>query len=484
MSMIKKLIAVPRGLNAGIRPDLHPMSLEGVWVDGSNVRMTATGVRKMDGWTKPFTSLGSIPVRGMGQLLDGNTTELFWGDVGDIYRWTGLAVSSVGNSFNGVEDQSGTTPATSWSFVEFGAWVIATNGVDAPQIYKGTSFTALGGTPPADAQIVIKKGSYVLLMNTIANPNGYHWSDSDDPEDWVPVAANQAGDNIIRDFDGPIVAAVPLGDRIAMYGEEKMALLAFIGAPFIFGHAIALENRVGAVSKHSVVSVGDLNYGLSSQGFFATDGVTVQEIDLGHHRETFKAEFNVSQQTKVNAYHNAKSNEVIWYYPSNGSQEPNKGAAYNYVTRNWTFHNFGRTATIQQAVFDNPYAATDNGIIYKHNQGTDDDGEPMVAFVQTHPLSFSLDDETLEDFFKYIDAIKLGMQDFVSAGIKIRIGTQARLDDDIFYIDTIQLEDPSTPIYPKVSTRWVTIRIESSELGDTWELQSLTVHGKKVGGSQ
>lgn len=488
MSLLPKLIAAPLGLNAGIRPDLHPMTLQGVWVDGRNVRMTTTGVRKMPGWTVPFSKLSNLAPRGMGQLLDGSTTELFWGTKEKIFRWTGAVVSEVATGFTGVTDQVGTTPATAWSFVEFGAWILATNGVDTPQIYKGTSFATLTGSPPSTAEIVIKKESYVLLLNTSDSPNGYSWSDSDDPETWVPTAVNQAGNLIIRDFDGPIIAAVNLGNRIAVYGEEKLALITFVGAPFFFGHAIAIDNRIGAVSKHSVVSVGDLNYGLSPQGFFVTDGVTVQEIDQGHVRETFKAEFNTEQQTKVNGYHNALTNEVIWYYPTGSNLEPNKGITYNYVTKTWSFLSHGRTASILQAVFTFPYAAGDNGDIFQHNDGVDDVDAAMIAFVQTHPLSLSVQGrngpETLEDFFKYIEAIKLGMQDFVSSGIKIQVGVQARLDDEIYFLDTIQLEDPSKPIYPKVSTRWVTIRIESRELGDTWELQSMLVHGKVVGGSQ
>lgn len=482
MSMLPKLLEIDEGLNSGVQPDRHPQS-GFVWKDSRNVSSTVSGVRKVRGWATDIAKPNTDIPRGMGQLLDGTTTELFWGTVNSIHKWDGSVTSTPGTGFSGNLSSVGTTPATTWSMVEWGAWIIATNGQDAPQIYKGTSFSALTGTPPNTAEIVALLGPHAIFFNTNIAGNEYHFSDEDDVENWTTGAS---GTKIIRDFDSVIIAVVPLGDRLAIYGSEKMAILTYIGTPLYFGDKVAITTGIGAVSKTSVVSVKNLNYGLSSNGFFRTDGVSVQDIDLGSVRETFQRDVNMDHLTKINAWHNEADQEIIWYYPSGTSTEPDKGISYNYTTGAWHFLGYGRTASTPQRVFPNPYATDSVGAVYKHNDGANDNANPMIAYVQSQPFPFSSGDRdnqtSMEDVYKYIDAIKLYTANFNSVGIKIRIGVQDQLDDDIVWTDTLQLSDPTVPIYPMVSGRWITLRVESSQLDDTWELQGFVAHGKFLGG--
>ena len=483
MTMLKKLISVTQGLSSGVEPDKHPQA-GFIWKDSRNVQSTVSGARKMKGWTKPLTSPDTDTPRGMGQLLDAALTRLFWGTIDAIHSWDGTTVTTPGTGFTGNLSESGTTPASTWSMQEWGAWQIATNGVDTPQIFKGASFASLAGTPPTTAEIVLTLGPHALLFNTNVAGNGYNFSHEDDVEDWV---GGVSGSNIIRDFDSDIVCAVPLADRIAVYGKEKLAVLSYLGSPLYFGHKTTINSGIGAVSKKSVVAVRGVNYGLGPNGFFRTDGVRAQDIDLGTVRDTFLADVNSAHLTKINAWHNEVAHEVIWYYPSGTSTEPDKGITYNYITKAWHFLDHGRTASTEQRVFAFPYTAQSDNSILQMNDGEDDAANPITAYVQSHPFPFERQTRnegsmTLEDVYKYIDAIKLYMANFNSVGIKIRVGVQDELDDNIVFTDVLQLSDPATPIFPMISGRWITLRVESAELGDTWELQGFEAHGKLIGG--
>lgn len=480
MSLLPKLGDVRSGLNSGLKPDLQAFE-SFIWDTGNNIEFGGSGVRKMSGFTSPFTSIGTTPVRGMTQQLTGTGQKLFFGDQTDIYRWNTASVTAVGTGFAGNLNETVTAPASIWSMVNFGEFILATNGVDSPQIYKGTSFVALAGTPPDPVQIFAKHGPFILGFNTDVDIREFAWSDIDNPEDWVPTPSNAAGCLIIRELNSGIKCVKPIADRLAVYGTDSMALVRFLGAPLYFGYNMAL-NGVGAVSQESVVVVGRQHYGLTRQGFFVTDGVNQRFIDEGIIRETFMAEVNWSQASKINGFHNEEKSEVTWYYPTT-TGEPTKGITYNYVNRAWSFSDQPRTSSVERIVFDNPVTAAADGKVFFNNFGVDADGLALTSLIQSKPFAgFDKDGNSLEDFFKYLDAVKLGMKTFLGTGVRVEIGTQMRLEDPVSFAEEIIIEDPSRPTYYRASARWFTLRIRSEEAGDDWELKTITFHGKTTGG--
>ena len=159
-------------MESGIFASLHKLDVP-LWIDGENVEFRDGMVRKSRGWVLPssdvtlfdsvsgnfddatgnfddggdaptFSSLGAGPFRGLQQqkTLD-DALHLFWGNTTNLFHSTGGAGASVGSGFTGQQDE-GTQPATQWSMTPWGDWMVATNGVDNAQIYKGASFAALG----------------------------------------------------------------------------------------------------------------------------------------------------------------------------------------------------------------------------------------------------------------------------------------------------------------------------------------------------
>ena len=101
---------------------------------------------------------------------------------------------------------------------------------------RGPSFSAVAGGAPSRARVLVKAGVHILALNTDMGGTYYEWCDTDDPDDWTPAADNRAGNNIIREANSEIVAAVPLGDRIAVYCRNQSFLITYLGNNLVFGH--------------------------------------------------------------------------------------------------------------------------------------------------------------------------------------------------------------------------------------------------------
>lgn len=90
------------------------------------------------------------------KAADGTLYWVYGTSDGKLWRTT----AEIGSLAATDVSKTGTYANTEWSFAQYGDWVIATNGVDNPQIMKGIAtgtFVDLAGSPP--------KGKYVYLDN-------------------------------------------------------------------------------------------------------------------------------------------------------------------------------------------------------------------------------------------------------------------------------------------------------------------------------
>ena len=120
-------------------------------------------------------------------------------------------------------------------------------------------------------------------------------------------------------------------------------------------------------------------------------------------------------------------------------------------------------------------------VVYFENFGNDADGAGMTCYLQTRPLEMSFEGNTLEDFIKYIDEIKLKIKGLAGATVQLKVGIQETLEDEIWYSDNLLIQNPMCPIFPNISGRFITLRLEASGVGDFFELFGIIVHGKPLG---
>ena len=404
---------------------------------------------------------GSVNAAGSGQAESDDIT--FTGGSG-----TGLLVTVTGVNGGGV---------TSFEITDYGSGY--TDGdtlTQATTTGSGTGFTldvTVSDSPYTTAYALAQLGPHVLMFNlstsTQDRPYDYAWCDEDNPDVWVAAAANAAGSLTIREATTDIRCAVPLGRGIAVYTTDQMFIVSYLGAPFYFGHVAALTHGVGAVSKQSVVSVGNINYGLSKEGFFLTDGSTAQAIGETQGVDDYvRDKIAQSEYSKVNAWHNKERNEVVWNLPL-GSTSMTTEVYYNYETGVWGKRTSTLSFGISSGVFDYPIVGNNTGELYFANTGNN--AFDVVGTTTAHDLGDA-------DAIKELTSIRVGK---LGAGMPtVRVGWSDSSNGTPTYVNTFTVDNTFVEHNLRTAGRYLFLEFTSSG-ADFWEITDLVVQGRTAG---
>lgn len=553
-------------IKTGIHRGLFSRSVP-LWTLGENVIATDYGISKAPGYDL-VVNVGAGPIRGIHQQVEGDDNVIYAGNLTNLYRIVDSVSTSVGASYTlseyaggSVWDSGSSTwdggttifddgvvGPSHWSIINYGTFVLATNGRDSPQIKKGDgpfvnmpsgvtgisitnagtgyvvgdSLTLTGGdgtgataevyavdgaggitsvavtsagssytTPPTgftggtgttaaftfsvcdmdveSVDIFIVRGPHILGFNTSNNGREFIFTDADDVDSWVTTAENLAGALQIRELTSDIKAAVPLGSRIAVYGDDQMFLVNYLGNELVFGYQPAL-NGIGAVSKKSVVAVGPRNYGLSQQGFFVTDGAQFEYIDEDI-RYWFRAVAS-TQLGKCTAYHDESNNVVVWHLPTD-SVSITEGVAYNYKIGAWTFLIANKTAGQERSIFSYAVTGDEDGKIFLEGLSNNAAGSAMTSFIRSKPMDIGNADRVKE-----LDSIRIG---FKGSGLQYRIGWSETENGTINWTPYKAMGEGFDFDNLRTAGRWLHVEVYSNTLNANWELMALEFIGRIEG---
>lgn len=351
--------------------------------------------------------------------------------------------------------------------------MLATNGKDYPQIDKGAGFSSLSNGSQFSTALIFKAlGPNIIAINTSVNSRGYLWCDTDDVEDWIPTASNNAGDGIFREATSDPVAAEYLGESIAVYTKEEIFIISRVGGNNVFGYRKGASG-VGAISQSSVIPVDRKNYAWGPQGIYETDGINYRFIDAPL-RDFLKDDLEVNQKDKICGFHDEVNQSVVWFYPAlnDGSSEPTKGISYNYSNGTWTRLGYGRTSCIERNNFDYALSADVTDVYYENN-GLSNDGTAITKWVRTR----AIDGGSL-DYIKELDAIRIG---FEGTGLQYRIGCQDQLDDAITWTSYANADVGVDFLNERVSGRFLTLELYSNTTSADWNVSGIDVYGRMGG---
>lgn len=337
-------------------------------------------------------------------------------------------------------------------------------------------------------KIFHKQGPHMLAFNynrtradltvpSIEYPTSFAWCSADDLDIWEAGAANTAGSLQIREANTPIVCVAQLGNALAAYTENQMFIINYVGLPNIFGYRPALENNVGAVSPHAVVTVGRKNYGLSRDGFFVTDGASVKMIGRESGMNEFYREniaFTSSSQLGiVVAYDNSKENEVVWAMPKS-SLDIKQEIYYNYKTNQWGMRDSNRTAFLERGVFNYPISADGECKIYYEGSRPDlPPGTVVSAITKSHDFGDA-------DRIKELSAMRVGKEGKGSP--QISIASTSTIDEvpDFSTGDSFTINNTFESFPLRTAGRYIHLKIESVD-GNDWIITDMVVQGRFEG---
>jgi hypothetical protein len=273
-----------------------------------------------------------------------------------------------------------------WSLDNFGQVLIATiangktftwNGGAASALNNRASTTTSGfetsNNPTASRLTLISPTTRHLIHlatettigNTATQDDMFiRFSNQEGINTYAPSATNTAGTQRLQDGT-KIMGALKAKETILIFTDNALYTMKFVGSPFTFGFE-QVGTNCGLIGKNACVEVDGVAYWMSPKGFFAYDG-TVKSLPCTVEDHVFE-NIDTTKGQQVNAGLNNLFTEVIWWYPSSGSDYNDKYVVLNFgesaLTRVlggvWYTGTESRTSWVDATIYPKPFATKYN----------------------------------------------------------------------------------------------------------------------------
>lgn len=317
-------------------PDLPDYRNEGL-VDATNVIPAFKSYKPVKNIAGVSTNALTNRCQGFASFKSssGNITS-FAGDKTKLYRYQSNTFTDVsgGTTFS--------TPAENdWNLTQFGNYIIASNGADAPQVWEldnSSAWTALGGTPPTFWHSAVVR-NFVVTGWQATNRNRLQWSSIGNHASWT-VGTDQADVETL--FDTAEITGLVGGEFGIVFGLRKIFQLNFVGGSSIF-QIRTIEQERGCIAHGSLITVGNMSYFLSQDGFAKTDGESTQLIGENKIDDFFDNDVDPANLLRITSGHDPLNKLIFWSYPSTNSSNgnPDKILVYNYSADRFSTINIG-----------------------------------------------------------------------------------------------------------------------------------------------
>jgi hypothetical protein len=278
---------------------------------------------------------------------------------------------------------------------------IETSTVDVP--VRAKSFAQINAllpvpyTGPNVPPVVSREIAVAGARNVIAfacNPYGdtvqdgllIRWSASEDPTDWQPRTDNDAGDLRIP-TGSQIITQIHTKLQIVVWTELSMFALTYTGPPDTFGLE-QIGYGTSIIAPNAKAAVDDVVYWMGNTTFYVYNG-KITQLPCTVKDYVF-TNMNMSQAGKITCGTNLALGEVIWFYPSTSSTEPDSYVTYNYINDIWYYGTLGRSAWLDFASDGLPIATGLDSYLYNHEVGYDDGSTnppaPIEAYITSSPF--------------------------------------------------------------------------------------------------
>ena len=395
------------------------------------------------------------------------------------------------------------TPLRLWSQANFGQdllfnprggglyiWTV-TGGVSARGVLVSSTIGAAAVPTIINSIFVSDVSRFVFALgcNDIGSPEIdpllIRWSDQEDVTNWSPASVNQAG-SIRLSHGSKIVTSVQSRQEIVVWTDTSVYSLQYVGAPIVWGTSLVGDNT-SIVSQNAAIYANGVSFWMGVDKFYKYDGrVQTLRCDL---RQYIYGDLNYTQLQQVCCGSNEGFNEIWWFYPSANSLVNDKYAVYNYLDDIWYYGLLGRTAWLDSSVNTGPIAATYSNNIVVHETGNDDGTgvatAPITSFITSaefdlvdgHSFAFVwrvLPDITFRGSTNESPAVTMYLYPLKNSGSGYTSPASVGGENNAAVIRTavLPVEEFTGQIFTRVRGRQLSIKVESTTLGTTWQLGS------------
>ena len=365
----------------------------------------------------------------------------------------------------------------------------ATNGVSTRAVLL-SSLSGASNVPTDQNFIVVSDiNRFVFcfganeLGSATVDPMLIRWSDQEDATNWTPAATNQAG-SLRLSRGTEIITAKQARQEVLVWTDSTVYSLQYVGAPAVWA-AQTVGDNVSIASQNCVGYANGVAYWMGKDKFYKYDGRTQPlRCDL---RKFVFGDFNTAQYDQVFAGTNESYHEIWWFYCSEDSETIDKYVIYNYLQDIWYYGNMARTAWLDTGLRDNPLAATYTYNLVNHEQGVDDNETATTTAITASISSaqFDLDDGHQFMFiWRVLPDIRFNGSTATSpsavmsllplknagSGYNSPTSEGGSNQGTITRTATLPVEEFTGQLDTRVRGRQLAVKIESTDLGVTWQL--------------
>lgn len=249
--------------------------------------------------------------------------------------------------------------------------------------------------PTLVQSFIVTDERHLMAFGGAGKPNRVAWSDSENREGWDFLnVEGQAGWFDLQDA-GLIYCARKIPGAILIFTQTSVWVCRYIGYPNFYGFT-KLADSVAPVSPQSVVVAGTRTFWWGTQSFFKYEGGVVAPIacDLG--TSPFEDVSRYWAPKRVTGGYNGNYQEVWWFYPSAGQNadpiENDRYVIFNFLEGWWADGSLARSFFLSSPIDNYPVGGAPDGMIYSHERGWLNAGQPRAQFgmiwAQVETLSF------------------------------------------------------------------------------------------------
>jgi hypothetical protein len=231
------------------------------------------------------------------------------------------------------------------TFTQFGNYIIASNGVDAPQYYlmgTSTNFANLStivtsGTAPTFRLSGVVR-DFLVTGNIASNTNRIQWSGINDLATWE-FGTKQADLQDLPGSGGQVVA-ITSGEYGYIFRQNQIVRMDYVGGSTVFRLSVISPNR-GAVYGQTVCQDNRRVFFYADDGFFEIQGDNVVSIGAEKVNRFFDLDVNKAYLDRMVAAVDPFNQLAMWLYPSTNNVNNTTGICdkiiiYNYATGKWS----------------------------------------------------------------------------------------------------------------------------------------------------
>lgn len=295
-----------------------------------------------------------------------------------------------------------------WSLDNWGEDLIAC--VRQGKLYQWDATSGLGSrleqitNAPVEnyMALVAQPSRHLVVFGTIPSVGGslepltIRWAEQESLTGWAITPNNTAGEYRLP-LGNYIVSVVQTKSEIIIFTDTNVYSMRYVGGADIFSFDI-IANNVTAVGQHCGIDTNGIVYWMGIDNFYMYDGI-VRVLDSTLEEAIFDQDgsnrLDFEQKEKTFCATNNEFSEILWLFQSEGATEVDRYVIYNFKDRVWYDGTLDRTVWLDRSIYPKPYSISSSGLLYAHEQGKDDDGEVLAAFIESGDIDLGEGEEIM-----------------------------------------------------------------------------------------